>query len=224
MKKLLLIIPVVVCAVAAHGQFLLKAGLSAATTATDNPDGSDLKEQLKAGFLAGAGYQLTFGNFAVQPELLFVQKGSTVKSSFVDGPVSINETTKVTLNYLELPVLFRYMFGPDALRIFVNAGPSFAVGLSGKGSYESSIDLGNGPVNENYDFKIKFENEPEGYEGNDLYIENKTDVGLQLGGGVIVADKIMIDLRYGMGFSEWGNEKNTKNRALQLSVGFLFGR
>lgn len=222
-KQLFFMLLTIVISAKVYGQFFPKVGLTGTTTSSDNPNG-DLKEKIKAGFLLGAGYQLSFGNFAVQPELIFIQKGSTIKTSYVDPPISISDTYKITLNYLELPVLFKYMLGPDALRMFLSAGPSFAVGLGGKGSYEGSIDLGNGPVSESYDFKVKFENEPSGYEGDDLYIENKTDVGLQMGGGIIIARKLMVDLRYGLGFSDWGNEVNTKNRVFQLSVGIILGR
>lgn len=222
MKKHLLFIFLTILFAESYAQFFPKVGLTGTTTSSDNPNG-DLKEKLKAGFLLGAGYQLSFGNFVVQPELMFIQKGTTKETS-VQGPIAnISEKEKITINYLELPVLFKYSLGPDALRIFLSAGPSFAVGLGGKGSYEGSIDLGNGPVSESYDFKVKFENEPEGYEGNDLYIKNKTDVGLQMGGGLVLARKLMVDLRYGLGFSDWGNETNTKNRVFQLSVGVLLG-
>lgn len=223
MKKSSFIIALAFLSFSTYSQVILKAGLTAATTKSETPNESDFKEQFKAGFLVGAGYQLALGNFAIQPELLFVQKGSTVKNSLVDPPFSISETLKITLNYLELPVMFKYMFGPENLRISLNAGPSLSVGLNGKGTYEGTLDLGNGPNNDSYNFKVKFEEEPEGYEGNDLFIKNKTDIGLQLGGGLVIASKIMVDLRYGVGFSDWGNEVTTKNRALQLSVGILLG-
>ncbi len=226
MKKIICTLLVAIAAFATYGQFFPKAGFSVTTASSDlNFDQGDLKEQLKAGFLVGAGYQVNFGNFAIQPELLFIQKGSTSKYSYSGGSFSVSETTKVTLNYLELPVLFKYMMGPDALRIYLSAGPSFALGLGGKGNREYTADFGNGPYTEKIDFKVKFEKEPEGYEGYDQYIEEKTDVGLQFGGGLLIANKLMVDLRYGLGFTEYNKDSqvSSKNRAIQVSIGFLIG-
>jgi hypothetical protein len=225
MKKHLLLIFFALIVAVGNAQFLPKAGLSMATTSSTETSGSTLKEKLKAGFVVGAGYNIQLGNFAIQPELLFIQKGSEQERSYSYGPYPVMQTTKLTLNYLELPVLFKYFFGPDALRFYAQFGPSFAVGLGGSGSYQLTEDFGNGPVTISSDVKVKFESRPVDYNGYDkYYIEKKTDTGLQLGGGVVVAKRIVADVRYGLGFTDWGNEETTKNRALQISVGILIGR
>lgn len=156
MKKLLCFFLPALVAGFAHGQLYPKAGLSAATFSSESERSGDLKEQLKAGFLVGIGYNIQLGNFSLAPELLFVQKGSTSKYTEIEPPfISIYETEKITLNYLELPVLFKYAFGPEALKIYGQFGPSFSVGLGGKGSYEGSVDLGNGPVTSSYEYSVK---------------------------------------------------------------------
>ncbi len=155
MKKQLLSLLLFLSVCMGYAQLLPKAGLSMASTSSEEMSGSNLKEKLKAGFLLGVGYNIQIGNFSIQPELLFVQKGSTQEYSFNDPLIGLStrSTTKYTLNYLEMPVLFKYAFGPDALRIYTQFGPSFSLGLGGSGEYEGTIDAGNGPFSESYDFK-----------------------------------------------------------------------
>jgi hypothetical protein len=230
MKKSMFFATLLILSGSAYSQLIPKAGLTMATTSSDFEDlGPDfsIKETLKPGFMLGVGYAFTFGNISVQPEILFIQKGGTIKSDVTldpQGPWTYKVTQDITTQYLEVPVMARYNFGPDELRFYVGAGPALALGLGGrvKGSYQENYfgDI----TNESIDAKVKFDKEPEGYEGNDLFIEKKTEVSAQLSGGVVIGNKFMVDLRYGLGLTDWGNDEKTKNRVLQLSVGFLISR
>ena len=59
----------------------------------------------------------------------------------------------------------------------------------------------------------------DGEDEETLYVEKKTDFGLQFGGGVIIAEKVMIDLRYGAGLSTLFEDESVKNNVLQFTVG-----
>ena len=116
MKKLLLIAVLAVGFVSANAQkveLIPKAGIS-----INRQDISGKKT--KVGFQGGMGVNITTGlkNFSVQPELNYVQKGTKIKG--VDG----KSTYK--FNYLEVPVLAKYSFGP----VYVDAGPSLGLRIA----------------------------------------------------------------------------------------------
>ena len=100
--------------------FGVKAGLSYADI-----HGHDVYEQRpRMGF--GAGAFLTFGlgsSFAVQPEVLFVMKGS--KYSNGSGADVYMET--LGLDYIEVPVLIKFFLPvAESFRLHLFAGPSLA--------------------------------------------------------------------------------------------------
>ncbi len=164
--------------------------------------GEDVEDaKFNLGFTLGLGFNLPVGDgpISVQPELNFVQKGTKAEE---DG-----ESAKMTLNYLEVPVLIKATFG-EATKFYVNAGPSLGLGLGGK------LKASEGPISAEVDVKFG-----DGDDDEVVYIEKKTDFGLQLGGGVIIAEKVMIDLRYGLGLSSLFEDGKVKNNVLQFTVG-----
>lgn len=233
MKKYLLapfFLMISICVAAQTLSIIPKIGATFSTISREYDD--DIKA--KPGFTLGVGvnYGLT-DLLSIQPELNFIQKGYKEENSSawdeeVDGRWFYyqNDYKQVeTTNYLELPVLVKATFG-KVTKFHVVAGPSLGVGLGGKykeeGSFTESYD------DEVYVYpldgkgSVKFGNAPDGYEGNDRYIDNRIDFGLQLGGGVFVADKIMIEVRYGLGLSNLydpNNSYETKNRVFQFTVG-----
>ena len=169
--------------------------------------GSDVEDaKFNLGFTLGVGFNLPVGTgpVSIQPELNFVQKGAK-------GEMEVEQqelTTKMKLNYLELPVLVKATFG-STTKFFFNAGPSIGLGLGGKIKAEA------GGMSASADVKF---GEPK--EGDDaLYIEKRTDFGVQFGGGVIIAEKVMIDVRYGLGLTDLNEDVDMKNNVLQFTVG-----
>ena len=80
---------------------------------------NDNESKFNAGFLGGAAFEIgVTETFAIQPELLYIQKGG--KSSKYD--------VKSYLGYIEIPVLFKFYAGP----VYFNAGPYVAFGLKEK--------------------------------------------------------------------------------------------
>jgi len=91
-------------------QIIPKAGVNLSTQTINLTNG----EKYKFGFQGGVGLNIPTGvkNFSVQPEINFVNKGTTVKIG--------SDKEKYNFNYLEVPVLAKYNFG----MFYVNAGPS----------------------------------------------------------------------------------------------------
>lgn len=168
--------------------------------------GDDLEDiKFNVGFTVGVGFNFPLGTgpISLQPELNFIQKGWKAE----DG----DATAKAKLNYLEIPILVKATFG-EATKFYLNAGPSIGLGFGGKLKAEE------GSLSEEVDVKFG-----DGDDEDALYIEKRTDVGLQLGGGVIVAEKVMIDLRYGLGLTSLFEDATIKNNVLQFTIGIPLG-
>jgi hypothetical protein len=168
------------------------------------------------GFTAGVGYEFTLaGIVSLQPEINFVQKGHKLEEiSYPDGYEYIVKQ-EFKYNYLEIPVLAKVKFG-GLTKFYVAAGPSVAIGLGGKYKIKSTFG---GMTDVKYSSDIKFKDQPGDYEGQDVYVENKIDIGLQLGGGVILFNKVIVDVRYGLGLTDLNDDEDSKNNTLQFSVG-----
>jgi opacity protein-like surface antigen len=207
MKKNVLLVALIVFSITIHAQTIIpKIGFTVAKIAASEEGDGENKSKL--GLTLGAAVEIPFkDNFSFQPELLFIQKGGKYTYSEDDE----SSETKETINYLEIPVLFKVTFG-DATKFYANAGPSFGFAIGGKYKYEENID--GDTDSESGDLKFG-SGEEDDYKGLDL--------GFQLGGGVLIADKYIIDLRYGLGLSNISNEEEgdftLKNRVLQITFG-----
>lgn len=84
---------------------------------------------LRTGFAVGGFLTWRFeSGFAIQPEVLYTQKG--VKLTFVEDSVSVDG--EVEADFVDVPVLARYTFGQGGTRGYVFAGPSFDFKVSAK--------------------------------------------------------------------------------------------
>jgi hypothetical protein len=180
-----------------------KAGVSLAKLGGSDVESGEAKFNL--GFTFGCGFNVELGDgpFSVQPELNYIQKG--FKNDQTINGTEVN--TKWKISYIELPVLVKASFG-EATKFYLNAGPSIAVGLGGKVKVK-----GNGM---SADVDIKFGDSD---SEEVVYIEKRMDFGLQFGGGVIIAEKVMIDVRYGLGLSPLFEDVSVTNNTLQFTVG-----
>jgi hypothetical protein len=179
--------------------FGVKVGLSYA-----NIHGHDVYEQRsRMGF--GAGAFLTFGLgslLAVQPEVLFVTKGSKYVNG--SGPDAYRET--LSLDYIEVPVLMKF-FLPVAgsFRFHLFAGPSLAFKLRAR-------------------VKATFGGET---EVETLDNVRNMDLGLAAGVGLehpLGRGKLSLDVRYTAGMSSLtkGTGDDIKNGVLGLFAGYSF--
>jgi hypothetical protein len=181
----------------------------------------DSSDKPKFGFTFGAALQIRVNDMlSFQPELNFIQKGAASESSG-DWGFGFEDTykaeSKTTLNYLELPLLMRFSFG-QKIKFHITAGPSVAMGVGGN-SKSKIIYNENGVSREvTEESKIKF--------GTSPHNNKPFDVAAQLGGGMLVAEKIIIDFRYGYSLTNITDKKYTisgsdsRNRVLQLTIGY----
>jgi len=230
MKKRFFSLMLIAASFSATAQTLIpRAGITIASNSiSPSPENfgvSDGQIKSQTGFTAGLGFALPLTTMlSVQTELNFIQKGFIHDySSSID---SEKQNQKLKYSYLELPVMIRYALGPDIARIHLVAGPSVGIGLGGTYKYRYSVfyteDETDVLYEESSDGKVKFEKEPDRYLGPDIYLEKRMDVGLQVGAGVTLFNKIMVDIRYGVGLTNITEKDvtgNTQNRVLQFTVG-----
>ncbi len=245
MKNCLLIFSILLSSICASAQKLTvipKIGTTLATVLVEEPDFQNLPilgdqdaNSVKPifGITIGAAFNYSINDMiSVQPELNFIQKGYQEKfySSMIEiiddksFNTHITSTSKYKMNYLEIPILARYTFG-TTIKPYAIAGPSLGIGLGGKYKFEEKIveSIDDDPAQTSTDNgkgNIKFGKEPDNNDSEDLYIDNRIDFGLQLGAGVLIDRKFVIEARYGLGLSSLSDsEYKIKNRVFQLTVG-----
>lgn len=162
----------------------------------------------RTGFAVGGFALIDFaGPFALQPELVYVQKGqkSDLEAEFFGETISGSVTTK--LDYIEVPLLAKFQIpvaGPLSPNLF--AGPT--VGFTASSEVE-----------------MEFSGESESDDiGDDI---SGTDFGLAFGGGAdfgLSAATLTVDLRYGLGLTDIPDEgeASVTNQGIMLTAGLAF--
>ncbi|MEO9477588.1 MAG: porin family protein [Cyclobacteriaceae bacterium] len=202
-KTILLIIGIMISALTFAQD---KAGLKLGANFTNLYVADVDDENLKVGFQVGLykRLELTEG-LALQPELLFTQKGASIH--YDGNALSGSGRYRYNLNYLELPVLFALNAGD----VNFHVGPYFAA-LVGANVKDVEDD---GTVQN-----------VESFDRDDF---NTLDYGFSAGVGFDF-DSGMMGVRYNYGFREIGESgtfagqatNESKNSAIQLYFGFDF--
>ena len=183
----------------------LKGGLNLSNMSVDDPADPDLGFDSQTDFLAGAFAQFGIGsNFAVQPEVLYSQRGA--KSRGIDPAIKLN------LNYIEIPLLLMARFASRESPIYpvLYAGPSVAfptrcrVTEEGAESRDCDDPQADGAI------------EP-----------TKTDFGLVFGVGFEILYSrltVQLDVRYNLGLTNLNDsadapQVSVKNRTWSFMLG-----
>lgn len=191
-----------------HAQISIgpKVGLNYSTFGGDNSNGDGISYLIGVQF--GAVAQINFNEqFAFQPELLYFQKGA--KSEFFDA--GFNFEIDKAINYLEVPLLAKYMFGDtEATQFYLIGGPSIGIGLN--------VNIITEEGEEESEETVSFEDQ----------MLNRLDIALSFGGGVqfpLGPGELFVDARYLFGLTSV-DDSNTgtdfTNQGIGLSAGFLY--
>jgi len=177
-------------------------------------EGSDDSSETRTGIVAGGFALIDFdGPFALQPEVLYVQKGTKVEGELEDPILgeTVSFSSTIKLDYIEVPILAKFQIpleGNIAPNIF--AGPAVAFNINAEveaeaGGESNTTDL------------------------SDLGVEVSTaDFGLQVGAGVDFdigsGRTIMLDARYEFGLSSIPSEGDADitNQGIRITAGFGF--
>lgn len=207
MKKLFfLMVIATIYTTASFAQIGVQAGATFASFKVEDNTTSSANQtsDSKVGLTVGVFTEVPVStNFLFRPELNYTQKGGKVKTSV--GTTSYE--SKLTLNYLELPLNFVYKASGG---FFVGAGPVLGYGMSGK------IKTKTGSTST--DDKIKF--------GGDASDDLKAfEFAANLLAGYQVGNSIIITVLYNMGLSNLSNDSDEtfKNRFFGIKLGKTFG-
>lgn len=227
MKKIFLLSLFLLFGATLHAQLTIvpKVGLSyySAKLGEDSYGSDNMK--FKAGFLVGAGFDITITDFfSIKPELVYIQKGWKGEYNDVDQGYGYIDKSEVTLNYIEIPIMFKFTFG-GGVKFFVNGGPYIGFGLNGKDKWDfESYYAGTIDYSESGEYKIKFGSAPDNIPIDEEYIDNPLEIGGQAGAGVLIANHIHIEIRYSYALTNMFDENpdvpdnTSKNYGLQLFV------
>lgn len=172
-------------------EFGIKGGINSSNLYSSDAD----DENMLVGFNAGVYAKLPItDNIAFQPELLYTTKGSKVEYN----SALINQTAKIRLDYIELPLLFKF-----------NLTENFNLQAGGYASYL---------VNS----KVKAEGAVD-FERDVTDNLQKFDAGLAAGVGVDF-NPVSVGLRYNYGLTAIGKEnkpfEDAKNSSFSLYVAY----
>lgn len=161
--------------------------------------------------------------FSLQPELNFSQKG--VKQSGTIEGLAIERTAverELKLNYLEVPVLFKFSTGTEQFRASLFAGPYFGYLLGGTDEFTM-----NGKKAHSGDLNFEFD------KNDSLYHFNRFDFGGTIGVSLGYKTDIgtfLVDARYNVGVKEAityhpsiaETSLRLTNRTVGVSIGWLY--
>ena len=176
----------------------IKVGLNMATIAGDDNKIGGISPDSRMGFSAGGFIVLDLTVISIRPEILYTMKGACYEATV--GNVKFDATLK--LDYLEVPILLQYNLplpGPVSPSLF--AGPALAFNLSAKVVEETSDTE------------------------EDIEDVKSTDLGLVIGGGVVLNNKITLDVRLVMGLTsidDSGADDDVKNQVISIMAGYMF--
>jgi len=178
----------------AQTSFGIKAGFNLANVSMSSFDTKSIPS-----FHVGGLVDIAINDFlSVQPNLLFTGKGYKVDY----GNNFPGEGTS-HYYYLELPVLVKAYAKLGGLKIYGAAGPSIAMGITGKdkGTYFGTTTTSD----------IKF--------GSNQNM-NLFDFGIMFGAGIETESGFLAGISYDLGLTG----QSIKNRVFGISIGYLFGK
>jgi hypothetical protein len=172
------------------------------------------------GYTLGIIGELTLkSGLSFRPELNFIQKGFTVSQSFdvevlgIEMPLGAKARTRI--NYIELPLLLKYVIGSDLAKAYFIAGPTLGYAANAELRPVASllIDFNLPRVNINLN--------------NDFYQRWEISGTLGIGGEIKAGNgKIFADGRYNLGFTNMLDnpivDLRIKNQGVNVSAGYAF--
>ena len=215
MKKILLLVTILNCALS-YGQMIgIKGGLNLSTPTKD----SNLDEQKsKIGFNVGAFVNVPISEkVSIQPEVLYSQYGSKEKltTSRIKNTTTIvtNSSISVYLDYLVLPIMFQYKLIPS---LYLEAGPELGIRINSKVKGKRIETYTTSGISSTYEFD----------NNGTLRNLNAFNFGIGIGAGYWITETLGANARFVAGFTDNVKDRNAgekiKNNVFQISVSYKF--
>lgn len=148
--------------------------------------------------------------FCIQPELLYIQKGSKFDLNgtytYYYDPYQVKEFVTMKSDYVELNLLARYYLSSKLLKIYVAGGPGAALLLKSRMSV-----------------KVELEGETD-TQNQEIQGFKSTDAQINLAAGLEYLESISLEVRFQKGFvSVFENEPyKIMNQGLQFNINVIF--
>jgi hypothetical protein len=211
----------------------IKAGANFSQTSLTDDAKVFFNSNFKPGYQVGAFLDIPFGGmFGVQAEVFYLKAGSRYESivegnviTFLDVETTYDVmgiwSSRLNLDYLDIPIMLKYNFRGRSVSSYLMAGPHlrFATGASmvdqrvtpqtgtAQTASNRAINIGSGP--------------------NRSILSS--DFGISIGGGLAFEldyGFIVVDARYYLGMTNIRNSKNPaekmNNRTAMINVGYMF--
>lgn len=208
MKRCILFILLVVISISAHAQISIGARVGGSMNRFAFPE--MFKEiwttSPKFSYLGGLAVEIPIGSrFALQTEVIYAKRGSNFGSFnkateiFDNNEVYVN--WKTDLNYLDIPLLFKYKFRGRPVGGHLLAGLNFGTGLGGKENPGlENADGESFPIEQEIDYKDRMDLKQ---QDNVLFGKNSRNDYLQGNSGLIFGAGLSLDtevLKYNLDF------------------------
>lgn len=199
MKKLILFFSIALCllTISTPAQAQLKFGIKAGTSFSRLSFDSDLyKSNNHLGFTGGvmAEFMIPVLGIGVDGSVLYTRKDVREGSGFI-------QSYDKKLDYLDIPVNFKWKFGVPLFKFFLTAGPNFGFMLSDMKDVKNMVETG----------------------------DRKFDLGINLGGGIEFFNHVQIAVAHNWGLSQRfeiieseHNRAKAKMRSWSLTAAYLF--
>jgi hypothetical protein len=206
--RILLVVIIIIPRIDSYAQtFGIKGGLNLSDMLTkDNTQTYSTKMIPGIHLGATVGIPLSGKSILFEPGIFFNMKGSKYQEN------EYSET--LNLNYLDIPLNLKAVFGSDKIKGFGTLGPYIGIGLSGKDKWTYTTGGQSGSET------VKWGSNAD----NDLL--KRFDFGVGIGAGVIFGN-LLAGVSYNLGLanisSDTSDGTKVKNKVLQISLGYLFG-
>lgn len=206
-----------------------RVGLNVAKVHFPDAEGSSYTS--RAGFEAGVMGNVQFGHFALQPSLLFSQKGYHAAGNLPSRDTPVTYEEQVRLNYLTVPLNLAFTLGRDGQGLQAFAGPYVSLLVGGRYAQQTHVGpyFGRDPFDMETSGKV---HPASGTADFDNRYAQRFDTGLQAGigyrlGGLLVQANYSLGLR-NIRVPSYSQQNNYTyegpayyNRAFQASVSYL---
>lgn len=188
----------------AFGQttFGVKGGINPSVWNVKIGDTKEEDYKSRVGFHFGAVVDFSISdNFSIQPQLLFVNKGSKEKHGDHDD--------KILVSSIDIPVNFLYKTNAGKGKFFVGGGPNLGFNLSGK-------------IKGEHDGEMEEEKLEIGSEDGQI---KAFDFGLNALAGFEFSNGLFVSANFTPGIANLSNTNNVTARSsyFGVSLGFMFG-
>jgi len=206
-----------------NGVLGIRAGVNLTKLTGDLDD--EMSAKFKPGIQLGvvANFPMKNEKLTLQPGIIFSQQGakwSDSESVTYAGIKFESETfTKMTLNYLQIPVNFLYRHELNGGNILMlQAGPYLGYGISGKVKEEVTVSRGGETETERETETIKFGGDKKKHDFKTF------DLGLGIGVGMLFSETFHVSLGYNLGLADIGHYVSVKNTGFALTLTYMLGQ